>query len=299
MEMMAPFPGRTWADSARELESLGYSTLFVPDHLDEGYGPITAMAMAAAATTTLRVAPAVLAADFRHPAVLARELASIDQLSQGRLEVGVGAGYQVRDYRCSGIPMASPGIRVDRLIEHVTVLKGLFSDGPLNYSGAHYRISELLGTPTPHRVGGPPILVAGGGRRVLTFAGAHADIVGVNPSLPSSTQRAASAPDALPPSIDRKLTWVREAAGARFDDLEIHGWLRFAGVVPDALGAAAELEHLFGAPATEVITSPIVLLGSVLQIVERLHERREQWGYTYFTIQQALAHEFAPVIARL
>jgi alkanesulfonate monooxygenase SsuD/methylene tetrahydromethanopterin reductase-like flavin-dependent oxidoreductase (luciferase family) len=120
---MGPFDGMTWADSARELESLGYSTLFAPDHLDEGYGPITAMATAAAATTTLRVATAVFAADFRHPAVLARELASIDQLSRGRLEVGIGAGYQVNDYVGAGVVMDSAGTRVDRMIEHVTVLR--------------------------------------------------------------------------------------------------------------------------------------------------------------------------------
>ncbi len=124
VEMMAPFAGSSWADSARELEALGYSTLFVPDHFDEGYGPITAMATAAVATTSLRVASAVFAADFRHPAVLARELASIDQLSEGRLEVGLGAGYQINDYAGSGIAMDPPGVRVDRLIEYVTVLKG-------------------------------------------------------------------------------------------------------------------------------------------------------------------------------
>ena len=124
VEMMAPFPGSSWADSARELEALGYSTLFVPDHFDEGYGPISAMATAAVATTTLHVAAAVMAADFRHPAVLARELATIDQLSQGRLEVGLGAGYQVNDYAGSGIAMDPPGVRVDRLIEYVAVLQG-------------------------------------------------------------------------------------------------------------------------------------------------------------------------------
>jgi probable F420-dependent oxidoreductase len=299
VEMMGPFDGMTWADSARELESAGYSTLFAPDHLDEGYGPITAMATAAAATTTLQVATAVFAADFRHPAILARELASIDQLSHGRLEVGIGAGYQVNDYAGSGIRMDPPGTRVDRMIEHVTVLKGLFADGPFDYAGQHYQITALDGSPKPYRPGGPPILVAGGGRRMLTFAAAHADIVGVNGSLPTSTQRSGSAPDALPASIDRKLAWIRAAAGARFSELEIHAWLRFARVTSDPQAAAARLTGRFRADPDQVLASPIVLLGSPGEIVERLHERRARWGYSYFTIQQPAAREFAPVLARL
>ena len=299
VEMMGPFDGLTWAESARELESLGYSTLFAPDHLDEGYGPITAMATAAAATTTLRVATAVFAADFRHPAVLARELASIDQLSRGRLEVGIGAGYQVNDYAGAGVRMDPPGTRVDRMIEHVAVLRGLFAAGPFDYAGEHYQITALDGSPKPYRAGGPPILVAGGGRRMLTFAAAHADIVGVNGSLPTSAQRSGSAPDARPASIDRKLSWVRAAAGARFSELEIHAWLRFAQVTSDPQAAAAQLTGRFGAAADQVLASPIVLLGSPGEIVERLHERRERWGYSYFTIQQPAAREFAPVLARL
>jgi probable F420-dependent oxidoreductase len=299
VEMMGPFDGMTWAESARELESLGFSTMFAPDHLDEGYGPITAMATAAAATTTLRVATAVFAADFRHPAILARELASIDQLSQGRLEVGIGAGYQVNDYAGAGLVMDSPGTRVDRMMEHVTVLRGLFADGPFDFAGQHYRITALDGSPKPYRPGGPPILVAGGGRRLLTFAAAHADIVGVNGSLPTSAQRSGSAPDAVPASIDRKLAWVREAAGARFSELEIHAWLRFAQVTSDSRSAAAQLTGRFGAEADQVLASPIVLLGSPAEIIERLHERRERWGYSYFTLQQPAALQFAPVLARL
>jgi probable F420-dependent oxidoreductase len=299
VEMMGPFDGMTWADSARELESLGYSTLFAPDHLDEGYGPITAMATAAAATTTLHVATAVFAADFRHPAILARELASIDQLSRGRLEVGLGAGYQIDDYTGSGVAMDPPKIRVDRLIEHVAVLRGLFAEGPFDFAGEHYRITALDGSPAPYRPGGPPIFVAGGGRRMLSFAARHADIVGVNPSLPSSAQRAAAAPDALPERIDEKFSWIREAAGPRFGELEFHAWLRFAHVTDDAQAIAAPLQETFGADTGTVLASPIVLVGTVDEIVERLHERRERWGYSYFTIQQPVAREFAAVVARL
>jgi hypothetical protein len=142
-------------------------------------------------------------------------------------------------------------------------------------------------------------LVAGGGKRMLSFAGAHADIVGVNARLPSSADRAAAAPDTLPARIDQKLAWVREAAGSRFDDLVIHAWLRFAAVTDDARAAAERLTQVFQADAEEVLSSPIVLIGSVPEIVERLHERWERWRYSYFTVQQPVAREFAAVVARL
>jgi probable F420-dependent oxidoreductase len=299
VEMMAPFEGTSWADSARQLESLGYSTLFAPDHFDEGYGPITAMATAAAATTELRVATAVLCVDFRHPAVLARELASIDRLFPGRLEIGLGAGYQVDDYRSSGIRMDPPKVRVDRLIEYVAVLRGLFAEGPVSFEGEHYEISELDGSPQPLTPGGPPILVAGGGKRMLRFAAEHADIVGVNPSLPSSEERAESRRDGVAERVDEKLALVREAAGERFERLVIHGWLQVARVTDDGRGVAEAVADSAGLSVDGVLSSPFVLAGSVEEIVERLHERRQRWGYSYYTIQQPVAHEFAPVLEAL
>ncbi len=299
VEMMAPFPGSSWADSARELEALGYSTLFVPDHFDEGYGPITAMATATVATTSLKVASAVFAADFRHPAVLARELASIDQLSEGRLEVGLGAGYQVNDYAGSGIAMDPPRVRVDRLIEYVSVLRGLFAEGPFDFAGEHYHVTGLDGSPAPYRPGGPPIFVAGGGPRMLRFAAAHADIIGVNPSLPSSDVAATSVQDALPARIDRKFEWIWEAAGPRLGELEFHAWLRWAQVTDDARAEVQPLTGRFDASTDDVLASPIVLVGSVPEIVERLHARRERWGYSYYTLQQPVARAFAPVLAAL
>ena len=209
-ELQGPLPDRSFADTAREIEALGYSTVFVPDHFDEGLGPITAMATAAAATTTLRVGPLVLDCDFRHPAVLARELASIDVVSQGRLEVGLGAGWKRLDYDRSGIPMDAPKVRVDRMIEHATVLKGLFAAGPFSFAGQHYTITDLEGTPSPHRPGGPPILIAGGARRVLRFAGRVADIVGVNASIHSGEIDTAAAQDSLAARFDEKVGWVRD-----------------------------------------------------------------------------------------
>jgi probable F420-dependent oxidoreductase len=297
--MMEPFAGMSWADSTRELEALGYSALHAPDHFDEGLGPITAMAAAASATENLIVSTAVLAADFRHPAVLARELAAIDVISEGRLEVGLGAGYQVDDYRSSGIAMDPPKVRVDRLVEYVAVLRGLFADGPFTYQGEHFKIEALDGTPHPHTPGGPPIFVAGGGPRMLRFAARQADIVGVNPSLPTSERRAEAAHDGVAARIDEKFALVREAAGERYEDLTFHGWLREARVTDDGRAAAEEIAAATGLIPDDVLASPFVLVGSVEEIVDRLQERRERWGYSYYTVQQPAAFEFAPVVAAL
>lgn len=299
VELLEPFDGMSWSDSARRLEDLSYSTLFVSDHFDEGYGPIVGMAVAAAATTSLHVASAVFAPDFRHPAVLARELASIDLISGGRLEVGIGAGYTVADYATTGIHMDRAGVRVDRMMEYVAVLRGLFQRAPFSFNGTHYQISELQGVPTPFTPGGPPILIAGGGKRMLTYAATHADIIGVNTNLPSSEARAASIRDAVPSSIDEKLAWIREAAGERFNDIELHDWVQFAQVTNDSSAVIRDLTDRFGADEFAVRSSPKVLVGEVGEIVERVHALRDRWGYSYFTVQQPAALEFAEVVARL
>jgi probable F420-dependent oxidoreductase len=297
-EMMEALPGMSWPDSALRLESLGYSTLVVPDHLHEGLGPITAMATAVTATTTLKVAPMVLNIDLRHPAVLAREMASIDILSAGRLEVGLGAGYNPLDYQRAGIDMDPPGTRVDRLIEHATVLKSLWGEQPTTFEGVHYRIHDLDGTPKPFTPGGPPLLVAGGGRRMLGFAAQHADIVGVNVALPSAPDEA-TARDGLPASIDRKFEQIRQDAGDRFDDIEFTAWISICRVTDDGTAIAARLSARLGAPADLVLASPFILVGTKEEIIDRLQARRERWGYSYFVVKQSSIDEFAPIVAEL
>jgi probable F420-dependent oxidoreductase len=298
-ELHSPLEGSSWADSVREVEALGYSTLFVPDHFDEGLGPIAAMATAAAFTTTLNVGSLVLDCDFRHPAVLARELATIDQLSEGRLEVGLGAGWKNLDYLRSGIPMDPPKVRVDRMIETVAVLRGLFSGEPVTYAGEHFRITDLTGTPAPHRPGGPKFLIGGGGRRVLRYAGAHVEIVGVNASIHSGEIDSAAAQDGHPDRIDEKVAWVREGAGDRFDDLELNAWLAAAEVTEDSTAVAAFLGELFGVDTADALASPLVLVGSPGEIAEILAARRERWGYSYHVIPGDRVRDFAPIVASL
>lgn len=297
-DLATPLPGSSLLDSARELESLGYSTIFVPDHFDEGPGPIAALAAMAAVTSTINVGTLVLDCDFRHPAVLARELATIDQLAEGRLEVGLGAGWKAADYAASGIPMDRPGVRVSRLQEHTEVLRGLWADGPFSFAGEHYRIEGLDGTPAPFTPGGPKLLVGGGAPRLLRWAGATADIVGVNPSIHSGAIDEAAAQDSMEDRIDEKFGWLREGAGERFDDLELNCWLATAEVTEDRAFVEA-VASLFGATAEELDRSPMALMGPLSECADRLRERRDRWGYSYIVIPGDKARDFAPLVADL
>ena len=289
----------SWADSVRWIEDAGYSTVFVPDHFDEGLGPIAAMATAAAVSTDLQIGPLVLAADFRHPVVLARELATIDLLSGGRLEMGIGAGWKQTDYTTSGIPMDPPKVRVDRMIEAVTIIQGLFGSGPFSFSGEHFTVTELEGSPKPVRPGGPPLLIGAGAPRMLRWAGAHADIVGVNPSIHSGASDADAARDAQVDRIDQKIGWVREGAGDRFDDLELNAWLAVATVTPDATATAEALAPAFGADPEALLDSPMVMIGTIEELAEQVLTRRERWGYSYHVIPGDAAMDLAPLVTRM
>ncbi|MCP4436608.1 MAG: TIGR03621 family F420-dependent LLM class oxidoreductase [Actinomycetia bacterium] len=304
VQMDGPLEGRSWVDSCREMEDLGYDTIMVPDHFDEGLGPISAMAAAAAVTSTIKVAPLVLDCDFRHPAPLARELATIDAMSEGRLEVGVGAGWKRTDYVRSGISMDRPGVRVSRMIEHATILRQLFTSESVSFEGEHYSITDLPGEPATHAPGGPPFLVGGGAPRVLRFAGGFADIVGINPSIHSGEIDTSAAQDGLPDRIDEKVGWVGEGASARADgksaeDLEINAWLAAAEITEDRAGVGEMLGAMFGVEPAVGLEAPVVLVGTESQVTEDLHARRDRWGYSYTVIPGDKAREFAPVVGGL
>jgi probable F420-dependent oxidoreductase len=292
--------GAEWADLARKAEDLGYSTLFVPDHFGDQLSPAVALTAAADATTGLRIGPLVLDNDYRHPVVVAKEAASIDRLSGGRLELGIGAGWMNSDYEESGMPMDPAGVRIDRLDEAIDVLEGLFRPGPFSYQGKHYQISELDGLPKPVRPGGPPLLMGGGGQRMLTLAARRADIVGVNPAVRSGRTDAAAAQDGAAAVTDRKLEWVRDAAGSRYDDLEIN-MLIFACVVTDDRASVIEaMAPLFGVPPDIVGDHPHAWVGTVGQICDDLAARRERWDASYLVVQGPEAMDAAaPIVARL
>lgn len=302
VQLRGPLDGLSWADTARRVESLGYSTLFMPDHFNEQLGPIAAMASAASATDSLTVGTLVFDNDYRHPVLLAKEMATIDVLFPGRCEVGIGAGWKRSDYDESGILMERPGVRVDRLVESVAVIRGLWGSKPVDLDGEHYRITALTGTPTPATPGGPPLLIAGGAPRMLRFAGATADIVGVNPSIHSGEVDAAAARDGLADRMDRKFEWVREGAGERFDDLEFNAWVPVVAITDDAVAVAEMIAPGFGIhpdDASDVLDSPMTMIGSVEEIADRLEERRERWGFSYHVVEDSSVETLAPVIERL
>jgi probable F420-dependent oxidoreductase len=292
--------GAEWAEQARKIEGLGYSTLFMPDHfVDTDLAPMVALAFAAASTDALRVGMLVLGNDYKHPAVVAKEAATLDVLSGGRLEFGLGAGWMTADYTALGLPYDTAGIRIARLGEALAVVKGAWSDGAYDVAGEHYRITGYDGRPKPLQQPRPPILVGGGGRKVLQLAGREADIVGINPILHAGEIGAEAARDTLGDSTRRKVEWIREGAGARFDDLELQIRYFVASITDDPQGLADAMAPAFGVSPDEALTSGGVLAGSVEQVCDILAARREEWGVSYVVFGDDQYEEFAPVVARL
>jgi probable F420-dependent oxidoreductase len=236
--------------------------------------------------------------DYKHPVVLAKELATIDVLSGGRLIVGIGAGWMATDYEQSGIPMDPPGVRVTRMEEGIAVLKGCFAEGAFSFTGEHYTITDYDGHPKPSQ-SPPPFLIGGGAKRVLSIAAREAQIVGINPSIHSGHVDAAAAQNGAAGETDKKIAWVREAAGDRYGDLEIN-ILQFAGIVTDdRKGTAEMMAPLFGLPPEELETYPHACIGSVDEICESLEMRRERWDASYFVFQGDTMEPLAPVVAKL
>lgn len=293
--------GREWAEFARKAEDLGYSTLSMPDHfVNEEFAPVPALAAAAAATTTLRVGTLVLDNDYKHPVVLAKEAATIDLLSGGRLEFGLGAGWQRADYDASGMPYDEPGVRVSRFEEGLAVVRGLWADGPFSFEGEHYRITELDGFPKPVQRPGPPVLIGGGSKRVLGIAGREADIVGINPSLRAGEVTAETGKDAAEESYLQKVEWVRDGAGDRFDQLEFNVLIFVCIVTDDRDGMFEAMAPGFGLTPEAAAAVPLALVGTEEQIIETLQERREKYGFNDVTVQGADAMDaLAPVVAKL
>jgi len=288
-----------WAETARKAESLGYSALLMPDHFGDQLSPVPALATAAAVTESLRIGTLVFANDFRHPAVLAKETATLDLLSDGRLEVGVGAGWMTEDYTWTGIAHDRAGLRIDRMIESIAVLRGLWGDEAFSFEGEHYTITGMNGMPKPVQAGGPPIIVGGGAKRVLSTAARLADIVGVNPNVGEGKVGPEAIASMSADATDEKLGWVRDAAGDRFDDIEI-SILKFVTIVTDDRDTVAgKVGGAMGMDAGTLLASPHTMVGSAEQIADELVEQRERWQGSYVTVQSDALEAFAPVVAAL
>ncbi|MBV8980299.1 MAG: LLM class F420-dependent oxidoreductase [Acidimicrobiia bacterium] len=292
-------PGKAWAELGRKLEDGGYSTLFVPDHFDDQVAPLPAMTWVAAATSELRVGSLVFDNDFKHPVVLAKEAATLDLLSEGRLELGVGAGWMTTDYEASGIPFESARVRIDKLEESVAVLKGLMSGEPFSFDGAHYKIDNLVGTPTPVQQPHPPILIGAGAKRMLSFAAREADIISVNFDLSPGAVNADVVATGTAELTAGKIDIIREAAGDRFDDIELSVTVFMAALTDDREQLAEMVAGSFGQPPELVLESPHFLAGTAEQIADQLEERRERYGFSYVVFGGGSHEAMLPVVAKL
>jgi probable F420-dependent oxidoreductase len=291
---------RSWVELARKVEDLGYATLTVADHLDHQLATTPALMSAAEATTTLRLGALVWCNDYHHPVVLAKEAATLDLLSEGRLELGLGAGWQVTDYEQAGIPMDRPGVRIDRLGEAVHIIKALLAqDAPVHLDGDHYQVRGMVGSPRPVQRPHPPLLLGGGGRRMLTLAAQQADIVALNIDLRSGRIDTTAGPTATADATDEKLAWIRAAAGERFPHLELQTRIHLAAVTDDRRSLAEAVGPALGLTPEQAMDSPHALAGTVDEIVEQCQERRERFGLSYIGISADAVDAMAPVVARL
>jgi probable F420-dependent oxidoreductase len=291
---------REWRDKARKVEALGYSTLFMPDHfIDTPLAPMVGIAMAAEATESLRVGTLVLGNDYKHPAVVAKEFATLDVISDGRVEAGIGAGWMRVDYEALGLEYDRPSVRIDRLEEALAVLKGAWGPEPFTIEGEHYRIASYDGLPKPVQQPHPPLFVGGGGRKLLTLAAREADIIGFTPAARTGEITTEQARETLPATWTQKFAWVREAAGDRFDDLELQIRYFFAAISDDRRGLAEAAAPAFGISADEALESGVALVGTVDECCDLLVQRREEWGVSYVAFGDNEYEAFAPVVARL
>jgi probable F420-dependent oxidoreductase len=298
--------GTSWAAKARRYEDIGFSVLTLADHFDDQLAPIAAMTAAACATTTLRVGCLVFDNDYRHPLVFAKEMATLDVISGGRVEIGMGAGWMGSDYAEAGIPYDPPGTRVSRFIEGVRVVKALLSEDEVHFRGEHYTITGHRALPKPVQKPHPPIVIGGGGPRVLAFAAREADVVNMNPmNLGNDNWAETNVNDASEEATDRKMGWVRDAAGTRFDDIELGVTVAFVIETDDrralARGIAAGLSQVDGRPTDpeRVLASPHVLVGTIDEMAATLQARRERWGFSYITFVADAAETVAPLVTRL
>ncbi|UBU16488.1 TIGR03621 family F420-dependent LLM class oxidoreductase [Nonomuraea gerenzanensis] len=285
--------GKAWAEKARRLEGAGFEVLLVPDHLvGPRFAPIAALTAAACATTRLRVGTLVFANDFRHPAVLAKETATLDVLSGGRLEVGIGTGWMAGDYAGAGLALEPPGVRVERLREALAVLKGLWGEGPFHFEGRHYRISGLDQRPKPLQRPRPPIVIGAGGARMVRLAAQEADVVNIGMRVRPD----GSGPDLRDGGVRAlldKLAAVREAAGERYAALEL-------GTSVIQAGERKAEEAWSAADSSALDETPQVLLGTRQDIVDKLRYWRDEHDLSYFVLHHERDLDaFEPVVEDL
>ncbi|MBL7496712.1 TIGR03621 family F420-dependent LLM class oxidoreductase [Frankia sp. CNm7] len=307
-------PGRvsdraTLLEAGRSIERLGYATFAMADHFMLPFAPLLALQAVADVTSTVRLTQTVLNQDFRHPAVLAKELATLDVLSGGRLEVGIGAGWMRAEYAEAGLRFDDAPVRIDRLEEVVVILKGLFAGGPFSFAGRHFTLDGLEGSPAPAQRPRPPIMIGGGGRRLLSVAGRQADIVQIMPRISGGTSSAESQPFTAE-TYDEKVGWIRAAAGDRFGEIELGAQLLTVTITDDPdegfdafFARFTRLMQSRGSAVPskdELRSSPLVAVGPLDEVCAKLLDTRDRFGISYFSAPLGATPEsLAPVIERL
>lgn len=302
LQVHSPINGMSWTETARFAEAQGFDSLLLPDHFQHQYGPLTALSAAAAVTTELNVGVLVFGNDYRHPVVLAKEIATLDEITEGRVEFGLGAGWKRADYEQAGMSYARPGVRIDRMVESLEIIKKCWAGGQFDYEGEHYRITGYDGHPAPHRQGGPPVIIGGGGPRMLGVAATHADIVAVTANLRAGEVGLDAIADSMPDAYDVKLSGVRDAAGERLEAIELSSLTPSITLTDDQEATHATFAEMFGTTPELVAQSPAFLAGSPSQIAESLKTRRDRWGFNYVVVQQDGSRgleAFSDVIAEL
>jgi probable F420-dependent oxidoreductase len=285
-----------WAGTAQRAESLGFSTLVVPDHFDNQLAPIPALMAAADATSTIRLGSLVLNNDFRHPVAVAKEAATLDLLSDGRLELGLGAGFRQADYQTTGIPFDESALRVNRFEEAVHIIKAALETPSVTFSGKHYRVSDYQAFPAPVQTP-MPLMIGGGGARILRLAGREANIVGIAANLGSAQPDIGR--DYVSDRIEQKVGWVKEGAGDRFAAIELQTLVPLVISSNDRMGALAQAANQLGLTPEQADDALLLLVGSVDDMVDRLIARRQRFGISYFVFYAEAMEAAAPVVARL
>lgn len=292
---------RELAERVRRIEADGYDVIQVADHFHDNFSTIATMMAIGAATTTVRVGSLVFANDWRHPVMLAKEAATIDVLTEGRLEFGIGAGWKKEEYEDAGQQFDPPGTRLSRLIEAVGIIKRLWGPEPVTHDGVHYRVGGLEGLPKPIQQPHPPIVMGGGGRQLLSFAARKADQIGlIARALPDGGMDMGENTEE---ALAEKVGWVREAAGARVNDIELSLLIWDVAITDDARAAADSIRRASwnfpDATVEDVLRSPYALVGSVEEIAEKLHRLREQFGVSHFCVGDDDLDAFTPIVRRL
>lgn len=290
-------PAGAWPAFVRRAEELGYACLFVTDHVSQGLAPLPALAAAAVLTSRIGLGTYVLGNDLRNPVLLAQEAGTVDRLSGGRFELGLGAGWLPEDYRRTGVPMASGAERLERLAEAVAIVDALLTTGRCRHHGRHYTVEEEEFAPRRADGTRPPLLLGGARREALALAARTGDTVSL---LPRATPSGGlDEQDALPERLDRKVAWIREAAGGGFARLRLNHVLWECMVMPDPRPVLDVFARAMNSTPAQVSDNPCLLIGTVQDVVEQVWRRRERWGLSTVTVPAAAMEAFAPVVAEL